>query len=238
MTRRVMVIDLERCLGCQSCTITCKIENATPPGVHFARVLKKEVGQYPDARRLVLPVLCMHCRKPACVDVCPTGASIQRADGIVYVDADQCMGCRYCMMACPYEARSFVGESKFYFGEPTPYEQVATAVLGKGVPAGTVGKCDFCRDRVDAGRLPACAESCPSKARIFGDLDDPNSEVSKLLRTREHFELRPDAGTEPCVYYLVQVTPQIVEKQLGRTGDGAGRAIIAGVPAIPVSRKG
>jgi len=128
-----MVIDLKRCVGCYSCHIACKAENATPPGVFWARVLEKEQGEYPTATRIFLPVLCNHCKEPPCRDICPTGATTKRQDGIVYIDYDVCIGCRACMMACPY-------------GIPR-YEWEAL------VPR--IRKCTMCHERVAEGIQPA-----------------------------------------------------------------------------------
>jgi molybdopterin-containing oxidoreductase family iron-sulfur binding subunit len=195
-----MVIDLKRCIGCYACQIACKAEHTTPPGVLYARVVKRELGKYPNVRRISLPVLCMHCAEPPCVEVCPTGASAKGADGIVAVDADKCVGCRYCMMACPYGARYFHAEERAYFpGQGlTPNEERGY----RDHPTGVVEKCDFCRHRLGNGALPACVANCPAVARYFGDLDDPKSEVSRLIRDRGGFQLRPELGTNPSVYYL------------------------------------
>ncbi|MBI4321949.1 MAG: 4Fe-4S dicluster domain-containing protein [Chloroflexi bacterium] len=199
MTRWGMVIDLARCVGCHSCAIACKVENGTPKGVLWGKVLEKEVGTYPTAKRIFLPVLCNHCKEPACVAVCPSGATSQRDDGIVTVDYAKCIGCRYCMMACPFNVRIFMDSVDGYFGEElTPYEQVRY----KEWYTGTVTKCTFCVHRIDRGKEPRCVETCPCAARTFGDLDDPNSEVSKLIRNRDGRPLRPEAGTEPSIYYL------------------------------------
>ncbi len=213
MARLGMVIDLERCLGCQTCAVVCKAENATPPGVYWSRVLKKEEGVYPNAKRSVLPILCMHCDEPPCVEVCPSGASQKRADGIVFIDYDTCIGCTSCMMACPYQARMFISEAQTYFPEPTLYEEVTKSALNKGVPPGVVSKCTFCKHRVDEGKRPACVETCLGGARIFGDFDDPNSEVSVLIRERKHFQLLKEAGTKPRVYYLAQTEPSFFGKK-------------------------
>jgi len=202
MTRLGMVIDLKTCVGCHSCTAACKSTNGTPPDIFFARVHEREVGEYPDARREFLPVLCNHCDEPPCVEVCPTGASHRRPDGIVAVDGDVCIGCRSCATACPYEHRHYVTpgllESGYFMGQLTRYEEVQY----KRWTSGTVIKCDFCMDRVDQGLKPACVDTCPAEARIFGDLSDPQSEPSRLLRERESFTLLPDAGTKPSVHYL------------------------------------
>ncbi|MDE2166996.1 MAG: 4Fe-4S dicluster domain-containing protein [Alphaproteobacteria bacterium] len=195
-----MVIDLKRCIGCYGCQIACKAEHGTPPGVFYARVLKREEGQYPNVKQFSLPVLCNHCEEPPCVDVCPTGASFKWSDGIVDIDHDKCVGCRACMMACPYNNRYFNDGNQNYFGDAgsTPFERARAARH----PTGVVMKCNFCRDRVRAGKMPACVANCPTVARHFGDLDDPNSEVSRLIKERGGFNLHPEAGTKPSVYYL------------------------------------
>ena len=199
MVRYCVVIDLKRCIGCYGCLVACKAENFTPPGVFWARVLKREDGKYPSVRRLSLPLLCMHCAEPACVDVCPTGASTQREDGIVFIDAEKCFGCRYCMMACPYGSRFFHYRERPYFPAGfTPYEEIGR----KKHPTGVVEKCNLCLERIEKNLEPACVANCMTKARYFGDLEDPGSEVSRQIRQRHGFQLRPEAGTDPSVYYL------------------------------------
>lgn len=202
MTRYGMVIDLETCVGCHSCTIACKVSNGTPPGVHFASVIEHEVGTYPNARREFLPVLCNHCEDAPCVDVCPTGASYKRADGIVAVHSDICIGCRACDTACPYGHRHYIEPGALrtgYFNDGlTKFEELKYERWTDG----TVSKCDFCMERTDQGLQPACVETCPPISRHFGDLSDPDSNVSRLLRERESFTLLPEAGTEPRVSYL------------------------------------
>ncbi len=195
-----MVIDLKRCMGCYGCQMSCKAEHGTPPGVFFARLLKREEGQYPTGRQILLPVLCNHCSDAACVDVCPTGASHYAEHGIVDIDPDLCVGCRSCMMACPYNNRYYHAEQQNYFGEegPTAYEDARTARHQTGV----VMKCDFCRERRAEGKDPACVANCAAKARTFGDLDDPTSVISQLIKERSGFNLHPEAGTHPNVYYL------------------------------------
>jgi molybdopterin-containing oxidoreductase family iron-sulfur binding subunit len=196
-----MVIDLKRCIGCYGCQVSCKAENGTRPGTTYARVVKKETGTFPNVRRISIPVLCNHCADPPCVDVCPSGASQKRdADGIVFVDGDMCVGCRACVMACAYGARYFQDRSRTYFGngEANAYEKAKYETH----PTGVVEKCDFCRHRLEQGLEPACVANCMSKARIFGDLDDPESEVSRLIRENDGAQLNPELDTNPSVYYL------------------------------------
>ena len=215
MPRLGMVIDLKKCVGCQTCTVSCKVENFVPPGVFWNDVYDYEVGEYPNVRRFFLPVPCQHCKNPACKEVCPTGATVQREDGIVYVDYDKCMGCGYCEVACPYRARKIYKNEKFYFNQPTPYEKfpIELRTSYKRHKKGTASKCTFCMEKVDKSRdksqvgtnpefTPTCVVSCIANARFFGDLDDPESEISYLIKTKRGFVLRPEVGTEPKVYYL------------------------------------
>ncbi|MFC2071156.1 4Fe-4S dicluster domain-containing protein [Chloroflexota bacterium] len=195
-----MVIDLKKCIGCYGCQILCKSENATPPGILWSRVLFYESGHYPNVKKMHIPILCMQCEDPPCVSVCPTGASTQRTDGIVTIDKTKCMGCQSCVTACLYGARSFYPEQKEYFpGQGfTPYEEVGNTQHKTGV----VEKCDFCLSRVQQGLEPSCVISCMAKARYFGDLDDSDSEVSQLIRKYSGFQMYPEMGTDPSVYYL------------------------------------
>jgi len=199
MTRYGMVIDLRRCIGCDTCTIACKATNATQRGTMWNRVLKYESGKYPNSRINFLPITCMHCQEPECEKVCPTGATHRRDDGIVTVDYDKCIGCRYCMVACPYAARYFLDKARTYYPNyVTAYEELN---LDKN-ELGAVQKCNFCLERVEQGLQPACVVSCPTSARFFGDLDDADSEVSRLIRERDGFVLNPELNTKPSVYYL------------------------------------
>ncbi len=195
-----MVIDLKRCIGCRGCQIFCKAENATPPGILWSRVLFYESGHYPTVRKTPLPLLCMHCRTPVCVEVCPTKASVRRPDGIVTIDQKKCMGCETCVIACPYGARSFYSQEREYFpGQGlTPYEKAGYQRHHTGV----VEKCDFCLPRIEKGLEPACVANCMAKARYFGDLDDPYSEVSQLIKNRGGVQIHSELGTDPSVYYL------------------------------------
>ncbi|MHB0978836.1 MAG: 4Fe-4S dicluster domain-containing protein [Thermoleophilia bacterium] len=196
-----MVIDLSICTGCGACAVACKRENATPPGVFWSRVHIYETGTYPDARLRSLPTLCMQCDEPPCEKACPTGATWVRTGGIVLVNNDQCIGCGYCTWACPYESRSL------NYGEPqpyhpaygfTPFEQRGYISHGKGV----VEKCTFCAPRIDRGEQPACVQTCPARARVFGDLDDPESDVSRLIVERDAVRRMEELGTRPKVFYL------------------------------------
>lgn len=210
-TRYVMAIDLRRCVGCQTCTATCKSANATPPGVQWRRVLDIETGAFPDVRRTFLPVACMHCADPPCMHVCPTTATRQRADGVVDIDYGLCIGCGHCIMACPYDARSIQIEPRYAYGEAMKSETARFDPERLSVAT----KCNFCKDRLDlaaaTGRTPgvdpevtpACVNSCISGAMHFGDIDDPASNVSTLLAGTEHFRMHEELGTDPSVYYIV-----------------------------------
>ncbi len=211
MTRYIMVVDLRRCTGCQTCTAACKLANGTPPGVQWRRVLDIESGTYPDVRRTFLPVSCMHCSDPPCLKACPTGATYQYADGRVGINHSLCIGCAYCAVACPYQQRFRVTKQEFAYGsEPTPAE----ARKFDSERIGVSTKCTFCSDRIDlaqrTGRVPgvdpevtpACVNSCIAGALHFGDRDDPDSNVSALLRDNRHFRLHEELGTDPGVYYL------------------------------------
>jgi len=206
MVRLGMVIDLKRCVGCYACVVACKAEHHTPPDVFWAKVLRSENGMYPNVARQSIPVLCMHCKEPECEKVCPTGATKKREDGVVVIDSELCVGCRYCVVACPYGARHFVDKWKDYFtGKDTPsseYSEYSRDRWLEDSDRGVATKCDFCEERLEKGQLPACVVACPTEARTFGDLDDPESEVSLLIKKKRGFRLHPELGTEPCVYYL------------------------------------
>lgn len=210
-----MVIDLQRCIGCYSCMVACKQEHFLPPDIFWNRVLIGEAGKYPTVTKLTYPVLCNHCNEAPCVDVCPTGATVKSADGIVTVDYDKCIGCRSCMIACPYQQRTFNGgRKKEYF----PGQGLTELELfGKSfypLQEGTVVKCNFCIERIREGAnrglkpgkdwdaTPACVNACPTKARYFGDLDNSTSEIATLIKERRADALHPEYGTEPSVYYV------------------------------------
>lgn len=215
-----MVIDTRRCVGCNSCAVACKIENKTPPGVSYTVVVDEAVGDRADDRPLFMTKPCFHCEHPPCTDVCPVSATFKREqDGIVVVDYDRCIGCRYCITACPYGARYFdFGEHYDESAEGAPLGAVPSPELGQyrerrdeASPIGNVRKCTFCLHLQDAegrydkaaGRWPACAKTCPGHAIHFGDFLDPESEVSRLLRQRQAVRLKEELGTEPNVHYLL-----------------------------------
>lgn len=196
-----MVIDLRKCVGCNACTAACKQANATPPGIFWSKVLQYETGDYPQARLRFLPMLCMHCQVAPCLDACPTGATYRGEGGLVLVDDDLCIGCRYCMMACPYEARSYNSARplEYYSGRGlTEYEQVGYDQH----PKGAIEKCNFCVPRLRVGKLPACVATCPSGARVFGDLDDAESEVSRLVASDLAKPRLEEQGTKPSVFFI------------------------------------
>jgi len=199
-----MAIDLERCLGCWTCAVVCKAENNVPMGLWWNRVLTRggdgmdmPSGTYPDLEMSYLPLSCQHCEDAPCAKVCPTGATHIRNDGVVLIDYDKCIGCRYCMAACPYGVRVF------NWAQP---QRIPDFDYGYAAarPKGVVEKCTFCVQRLDQGLDPACVVSCPAQARIFGDLNDPESTVSKAIRERGGQRLKEEKGTKPKVFYLSQ----------------------------------
>lgn len=202
MARLGMVIDLKRCIGCNACTLACKQENGTPEGVHYARVVTREVGTYPKTRRTFLPVLCNHCGDPPCAHACPSGATYIRNDGLVMVDKEKCIGCRACSCACPYMNRHFIEKGMLEHGYGTdglsPYEAIKFADFEEG----TNTKCTMCAHRVDQGLEPACVVTCPTDARIFGDLEPADGKLQKLIRERKGWTLLPECNTKPSVFYL------------------------------------
>lgn len=216
--RWAMVIDQAKCIGCGYCTLACRATNDITPEHSWNIVV--DAGKV-GTKDVFLPRPCMHCQAAPCVEVCPVGASYYRPDGVVMMDYDRCIGCRYCEVACPYGARAFNWEA---FTGPNPAVPTWGEPEIERRPRGVPEKCSFCFQRIDRGlslglvpgvdpvATPACVNVCPVGARTFGDLKDPNSEVSRLLAAHPAYRLREDLGTGPRVYYLPAHDPNLDDK--------------------------
>jgi molybdopterin-containing oxidoreductase family iron-sulfur binding subunit len=220
--RWVMVIDLRKCVGCHACTIGCVAENKLPPGVVYRPVLEEEWGTYPNVGRRFVPRPCMQCDNPPCTPVCPVNATFKNEEGVVIVNYDQCIGCRACLTACPYGART--SDFGLTYNEPNPvadgviagravaeqYERAANFEYSeprpreeRQSPIGNARKCHFCLHRIKVGELPACVTTCIGRATLFGDANDPTSLVSEMIAQPNVMRLKEELGTSPRVYYLV-----------------------------------
>jgi molybdopterin-containing oxidoreductase family iron-sulfur binding subunit len=222
--RWVMVIDLRKCVGCHACTIACVAENKLPPGVVYRPVLEEEIGAYPNVARRFIPRPCMQCERPPCVPVCPVNATYTNEEGIVEVNYNQCIGCRACLTACPYGART--SDFGYTYAEETPsadglifgrdraeaYERAASYEYGQPwsrppgkhlSPMGNARKCHFCQHRLKQGMLPQCVTTCIGRATLFGDANDPDSVVAQLIKLPNVMRLKEELGTQPRVYYIV-----------------------------------
>jgi len=214
MTQLGWIIDLDKCTGCDSCSIACKAENNVSLGRFRTVIQRKMIGTFPNVTKVNLPIMCNHCegseedKVPPCVTACPEypgerlayetpdgkkiryrgGATYKRPDGLILIDAEKCIGCGKCIDSCPYGVRSF---DPFVQAGAKPEKQAAD-------------KCDFCKHRIDNGVEPACVNTCQGRARIFGDLNDPDSEVSRLVKDHglEKNVLLPEEGTRPRVFYI------------------------------------
>jgi molybdopterin-containing oxidoreductase family iron-sulfur binding subunit len=220
-----MVIDLDRCNGCQACEIACRSENNIAVGgpgaaqegrtVFWMRVLSESHGEWPDVRTRFLPRPCLQCDRPPCTAVCPVRATSLGEEGIVGQIYPRCIGCRYCANACPYTAKSFNWRSPTYPSSTAPMLNPDVSTR----PVGVIEKCTFCHHRLQQAReqaaiearplreedyVPACADSCPTGAIAFGDLDNPNHRVAELVHDPRAFRLLEELGTEPKVYYLAE----------------------------------
>jgi tetrathionate reductase subunit B len=189
--RLAMLFDLRRCIGCQTCAVVCKSENDVPLSVWRSWVKKTEKGRFPNVKEFFLPIVCNNCEKPICVTVCPVNAGIKRPDGIVIIDPHRCIGCGYCMASCPYGVRYI-----------HPTRKIAE-------------KCYWCHHRIDAGLQPACAEACPTGAILFGDLNDPESQLAKSVSKNAVQVLKPELGTQPHTFYI-QLDIDAAEAKGGR----------------------
>lgn len=219
----VMVIDTRKCVGCHACTIACVAENKLPPGIVYRPVLEEEYGTYPNVTRRFLPKPCMQCENPPCTPVCPVNATYKNDEGIIVIDYEQCIGCRYCIVACPYSSRTF-DTGQIYTqdsvnlvgavvgtGKADDYERAANYEYGVAhgrtghddSPIGNVRKCHFCTHRLAVGMLPECVTTCIGRATYFGDSNDPDSIVAKLIVSPNVMRLKEDLGTKPRVFYLI-----------------------------------
>ncbi len=204
MTRLAIAINKTRCIGCQTCSFACKMQNNVPEGLRWNRVNTEgcdvedgALGTFPTLTRSYLPIACQHCENPACQRVCPTGATYKDDKGRVEIDYDKCIGCRMCMAACPYNARVFnwnepARKPDFNYGD----KEVPVR------PKGVAEKCTLCKERTDRGEEPMCVRCCPTKARTYGDLDDTTSEISRLIAERHAYVLLEEQGTKPQVHYF------------------------------------
>jgi len=231
MPRYAMVIDLQSCVGCGACSIACRNENNVPEGIYWSNKITETSGTFPDVRYHYIPTLCNHCENAPCVRGCPTQAMHKLDNGITMHDPKKCIGCKYCEFNCPY------GVIYFNWRKPHPFWRDGTELIKGGTfspaemnreaggkvipyynpergetlagirPKGVVEKCTFCDHRIKKGLLPNCVEACPADARVFGDISDPNSEVSKLLGKFRPFRLREQLGTNPHVFYIRDFNP-------------------------------
>ncbi len=182
MSRNCIVVDLDRCIGCFSCEINCKTENDIALGEQWNKVMVKgPYGDFPNLEQYWLPVMCQQCKDAPCTNVCPTGASYRNEEGTVLIDKSKCIGCKYCMMACPYGVRSWNTSEK------------------------VVEKCTLCSHRTSVGQEPACVAKCCAECRFYGDLDDPNSSASKALAAADPESIHhlTDVGNGPTTAYIL-----------------------------------
>lgn len=231
MTKWAMVIDHQKCVGCGACIIACKSENNLSEDISWSYKITETVGTFPNVRYHYIPTLCNHCEDAPCVRGCPTRAMHKIEGGITMHDPDKCIGCKACVFYCPYGVIYFNWSVPHTFwrndkalikGCTTSPSEEVEEIGGKGTPyynperedtlpvvrpKGVVEKCTFCDHRIKMGLLPACVEACPADARIFGDLDDPDSEVNELLGKFKAYRLKEHMGTEPKIYYIRSFNP-------------------------------
>lgn len=214
-----MVIDLRKCVGCYACTVGCITENKLPPGVVYRPVITEEKGKYPNVVLKYTPRPCMQCDRPTCTNVCPVKATYKREDGIVEVDYQKCIGCRYCITACPYGARvsdfgeyytekiqksgNILGGNQDYEKGPNFEYHIPTLREGHKSPIGNARKCHFCIHRVENGLLPICVSTCIGRATYFGDLNNHKNTINKLIYSNNVVTLLPHKNTNPKVFYIV-----------------------------------
>lgn len=189
--RFAMLMDLDKCIGCHACTVACKAENGVAIGGYRTKVLEEEYGQYPETSRFFLPMMCNHCEDAPCITACPNNAIIRKDNGIVDILKDKCGGTTLCVSACPYGA-IYINPDR------NPTEEVANYPSRQVIKA---DKCNFCDHRIEAGLEPACSDTCPTDARVFGDLEDEKSLVAKIVKEEQLSGLLESEGTKPQVYY-------------------------------------
>lgn len=240
MPKYAMVIDLQSCVGCGACSIACRTENNVPDGIYWSNKITETYGTFPNVRYHYIPTLCNHCTDAPCAKGCPTKAMHKLKNGITMHNPRKCIGCRYCMYNCPYEVIYFNWEAPHKYwktsqatiegGSSSPLEMLSKVNHGKKIPysnperadtlpetrpKGVVEKCTFCDHRLRQGKIPFCVEACPADARIFGDLDNPNSKVNQLLGKFKPFRLKERLGTRPNVYYIRSFNPARYERTKG-----------------------
>lgn len=214
-----MVIDLGKCIGCGSCSVACSAKNNVPQNT-MRKVLDLGIVRDSGGQRFFLPMLCNHCENPPCLKVCPTKATHKRADGIVSIDTEKCIGCGYCIVACPYQARTILhDQSGFCFLENRLDGQTRDEKIGVCL------KCDFCSSRIDQGlrkglipgidpeATPECVNTCSSGALLFGDLNDPTGKIAQKIREVRAVRLQEDLGTGPSVYYIVPLQWSVFKQE-------------------------
>ncbi|KAA3616862.1 MAG: 4Fe-4S dicluster domain-containing protein [Calditrichaeota bacterium] len=189
--RLAMVMDLEKCIGCNACSVACKAENGVALGGFRTKVLEKETGEYPNTKRFFLPMMCNHCKDAPCIPACPNDAISQLKNGIVDIDKEKCQGFQLCIKACPYGA-IYINPDESPNVDMANYPSRAFA---------KADKCNFCKPRVDEGLEPACSDTCPTGARIFGDMSDEKSEVYNIVKNEHLSGLLEKEGTGPQVFY-------------------------------------